>query len=249
MIQLETVVRQDALDRDTLEQQKQGLLENHKLLNERLANVESQFQMTQHKMISLQTLHDSVIRKNESMDKALTDANKRITTELLNNERLTNQLASESERARSEAHQLASEMLSLKHLLNKLQRECDGHQQREVELNTELTKLTQERSSLQEKVNALNSELVHQKGQCVSQSLQIQRLEASNALVESQSEAFKRESLELFKAQLEEARQENDGLNSQLTSLHSELAQSMRSWQGKLEQQHSDHNQVSSSST
>lgn len=243
--QLDIAVTQGELDRSTLEQQKGGLLDNHKQLSERLTTVESQLQMTRHKLTTLQAVHELVLSKNESMERAVQDANSRLSTELSSKDSLKRQLSNELEKARDESVRLSTEVEVVRQQMSALQAECVGHRQREVDMNSDLTKLTLERSNLQGKVNSLNSELVSQKAQHLSQSLRVQQLEATKAGLEAQTSEFKKDSLELFK-QLDEARQEKDDLSQKLGSLHSQLTDSMGSWQRKLQQQEYDHEQVCS---
>ena len=241
--QLEGVVTQGTMDCDALQQQKSGLLENHKQLSGKLGNVESQLHMTQHKLTTLQAVHELVLNKNESLSKDLQNVGDRLNAEMMEKDRLQRQLSAELEKACGESTRLSTEVSSVRQQLSSLQSECAAYRQREVDMNSELTKLTMERSNLQGKVNSLNSELVNQKAQHVSQSMKVQQLEAAKSHLESQVAEFKQDSIELFK-KLEEVRQEKDDMSQQLGSLHSQLSESMKDWKNTIAEQTSQHDQV-----
>lgn len=240
---VESIMSREKGSQQLLERQNSELLDNHKRLVERLATVESQLQVTQHKFTTLQTVHNLVIGKNESLEKELSNVNGRLTVETSNIEKLPHQLTEQLEKSRRESLQLSEEVSSLHLRMESAQQEVAFYRQREVELSSELTQLTQERSDLQGKVNSLNSDMVHHKAQYMSQVLRVQQLEAAKAGLESQTEAFKQDSLELFK-QLNEARQQKDDLHQQLESLHSQLNESVSNWKDKVKQQETESNQV-----
>lgn len=243
VVKLENSVAQSDLDKDILQQQNNGLLDNHKQLSARLGNVESQLQMSQHKLTTLQAVHELALSKNESLECTVREVSEQNSSVAAQSDRIKHQFSAELEKACGESNQLTTELASTRHELSSQQRECADYRQREVEMNSELTKLTLERSNLQGKVNSLNSDLVNQKAQHVSQTMRIQQLEAAKASFESQAAEFKRDSIELCK-KLEEVRQEKDDLSQNLSSLHNQLADSVTDWKTTLANQVSQHDEV-----
>lgn len=241
--QLENSVAQGDLDRDVLQQQKNGLLDNHKHLSQRLGNVESQLQMTQHKLSTLQAVHELVLNKNECLEREVKDGSGRMSSQSAQTDNLKRQLSVELEKACGESTKLKAEVASVRQQMSEAQTACAAYRQREVEMNTQLTQLTLERSTLQGKVNSLHSDLVNQKAQHVSQNMRVQQLEAAKSSLEAQVAEFKRDSIDLFK-KLEEVRQEKDDLSQQLNSLHSQLSESVGDWKRTLAQQETHHDQV-----
>lgn len=237
-------VSQGRQDNEELEQQKCNLLANHKTLNERLARIESQLEMSQHKLTTLQAVHEIVLSKNESLERTVGDSNANIQRESASHQRIQQQLTVELEKARNNSTTLSAELSSLRQQVMTLQTENAAYRQREVELNSELTKLTLDRSNLQGKVNTLNSDIMKQKGQHMAQTLQVKQLEAAKAKLESEADSFKADSLDLFR-QVERARQEKDELQGELSSLHHKLEHGVNSWQSRLDQQQTESDAVS----
>ena len=237
-------ILQGKREREDLEQQKCNLLANHKTLNERLARVESQLEMSQHKLTTLQAVHEIVLSKNESLEKTVGESNIQIQREVSNHQRIQQQMTVELQKAQSSSTNLSAELSSLRQQVATLQAENAAYRQREVELNSELTKLTLERSNLQGKVNTLNSDLMKQKGQHMAQSLQVKQLEAAKSKLESEAEVFKSDSIDLYR-QVERARQEKDELQGELSALHHKLEQGVNSWQSRLDQQQAQSDAVS----